>query len=67
MATGIANSRPIDTHRSGYRFKVGDSVFFNEEVLVIQKPTQINGWPAYWTNELSFPVADHQLSTPPKY
>jgi hypothetical protein len=48
-----------------HRFKVGDRIFFEEEVLTVQGLTEINGHPAYWTNEVSFKVADNKCSNPP--
>jgi hypothetical protein len=48
-----------------HRFKVGQQIFFEEEVLIVQGLTEINGHPAYWTKELPFKVADNKCSNPP--
>jgi hypothetical protein len=48
-----------------HRFKVGDRIFFEEEVLTVQGLTEINGHPAYWTNEVPFKVSDNKCSIPP--
>jgi hypothetical protein len=46
-----------------HRFKVGESVFFQEEVVTIQKLTYINGHPAYFMNEISGKVLDLKVGS----
>jgi hypothetical protein len=47
-----------------HRFKVGDQIFFEEEVLTISQLTFINGWAAYYVTEVSYKIADIDCSTP---
>jgi hypothetical protein len=47
----------------GFRFKVGESVVFQEEVLTIQKLTYVNGWPAYFMNEIAGKIPDYDLGS----
>jgi hypothetical protein len=55
----------MQTETMTHRFKVGQQIFFEEEVLIVQGLTEINGHPAYWTKELPFKVADNKCSNPP--
>jgi hypothetical protein len=48
-----------------FRFKVGDRIFYREEVFTVQKLTEINGWAAYFVNEMDGKVADHEVSAVP--
>lgn len=48
-----------------HRFKVGQQVFFNEEVLTISQLTFINGWAAYYVTEVNYKIPDVDCSVPP--
>jgi hypothetical protein len=48
-----------------HRFKVGQRIFFEEEVFTITQLTSVNGWPAYFVKEVSYMIFDNQCSIPP--
>jgi hypothetical protein len=48
-----------------HNFKVGDSVFYNEEVFTISQLTRINGYAAYFVKEVSFVIYDYGCSNVP--
>lgn len=47
-----------------HRFKVGDQIFFEEEVLTVSQLTFINGWAAYYVAEVSYKIADVDCTKP---
>jgi hypothetical protein len=55
----------MQTETKTHRFKVTETIFFEEEVFTITQLTSVNGWPAYFVKEVSYMIFDNQCSIPP--
>lgn len=50
-----------------HKFRPGDSVYYQEEVVTINLLTTLNGHPAYWVNELTERIPDFDCRVVPTY